>query len=224
MPAFDLVSLAVLWCIGLLAVLHVINAKGAIRLALSGIVTVLILLVAGFFTYVKVEGYGSFVSEELSPKPIVAINEAISKKSRGAEGSLEAKSAEASKRYVASAVKIADEGISLASQIQTAKALSEGLSEPGRESAENRALAIRNSTSRVNSRATALFHPKSLGELHAKLVHASELLRLAGYALHAYTTIENAEERRAQFEESKRQAALARSEFSAYKQSIENLP
>lgn len=76
----------------------------------------------------------------------------------------------------------------------------------------------------MNSRATSLFHPKSLSEIHGELVRASEFLRLAGYALHAYTTIEDAEERKAQFEQSKRQAALAVKAFTAYLSSIEKLP
>ncbi len=235
MPAFDLISLSILWCIGLLAMLQAINARGAIRVALSGIVTVVIFVMAGFFTYLKVEGYGSFVSEELSPRPLLAINEALS--GRNAEvsgnGEPEAVSKESPKnrevgttyrRYTTVAQKIANDGIALAEQIEQSGTLARGASEPVRETAESKALAIRNSTARVNSRATALFHPKSLSELHGELVRASEFLRLAGYALHAYTTIEDAEERKAQFEQSKRQAALAAKAFAAYLSSIEKLP
>ncbi len=235
MPAFDLISLSILWCIGLLATLQAINARGAIRAALSGIITIVIFVIAGFFTYMKVEGYGSFVSEELSPRPLVALNEAISGKD--AEASSEAtpeialkespknrENGTALRRYTAQAQKIATEGIALAEQIEKSKALSNGASEQNRETAENKALAIRNSTAKVNSRATSLFHPKSLSELHGQLVRASESLRLAGYALHAYTTIEDAEERKAQFEQSKRQATLAAKAFTAYLSSIEKLP
>ncbi len=235
MPAFDLISLSILWCIGLLAMLQAINARGAIRVALSGIVTVVIFVLAGFFTYLKVEGYGSFVSEELSPRPLVAINEALSGKNAEAAGNGEPESASkespekrevglALRRYTAAAQRIASDGIALAEQIEESGALASGTSEPVRETAESKALAIRNSTARVNSRATALFHPKSLSELHGQLVRASEFLRLAGYALHAYTTIEDAEERQAQFEQSKRQAALAAKTFTAYLSSIEKLP
>ena len=112
----------------------------------------------------------------------------------------------------------------LAEQIEKSKELSVRASEPNREAAESKALAIRNSTAKVNSRATSLFHPKSLSELHGQLVRASESLRLAGYALHAYTTLEDAEERKAQFEQSKRQAKLAAKNFADYISSIEKLP
>lgn len=235
MPAFDLISLSILWCIGLLAMLQAINARGAIRVALSGIVTVVIFVMAGFFTYLKIEGYGSFVSEELSPRSLVAINEAISGRNVevSGNGEPEAVSKESPKnrevgtayrRYTTAAQKIANDGIALAEQIEQSGTLARGTSEPVREIAESKALAIRNSTARVNSRATSLFHPKSLSEIHGELVRASEFLRLAGYALHAYTTIEDAEERKAQFEQSKRQAALAAKAFTAYLSSIEKLP
>lgn len=233
MPAFDLISLSILWCIGLLAILQAINARGAIRAALSGIITVLIFVIAGFFTYMKVEGYGSFVSEELSPRPLVALNEALSGKDCEAlpETAPEIASKESPKnrentalrRYTTQAQKIANEGIAIAEQIEKSKAISNRASEQNREIAESKALAIRNSTAKVNSRATSLFHPKSLSELHGQLVRASESLRLAGYALHAYTTIEDSEERRAQFEQCKRQATLAAKSFATYLSSIEKI-
>lgn len=235
MPAFDLISLSILWCIGLLATLHAINARGAIRAALSGIITVVIFVIAGFFTYVKIEGYGSFVSEELSPRPLLALNEALSGKDTETlpgtapeiasnESPKNRENGTALRRYTSQAQKIATEGIALAEQIENSKALSSGTSEPNRETAESKALAIRNSTARVNSRATSLFHPKNMSELHGQLVRASESLRLAGYALHAYTTIESSEERKAQFEQSKRQAKLAAEAFADYLSSIEQLP
>ncbi len=235
MPAFDLISLSILWCIGLLATLQAINARSAIRAALSGIITVVIFVIAGFFTYMKVEGYGSFVSEELSPRPLLALNEALSGKDSEAlpvaapeiaskESPKNRENGTALRRYTAQAQKIATEGIALAEQIEKSKELSVRASEPNREAAESKALAIRNSTAKVNSRATSLFHPKSLSELHGQLVRASESLRLAGYALHAYTTLEDAEERKAQFEQSKRQAKLAAKNFADYISSIEKLP
>lgn len=234
MPAFDLISLSILWCIGLLAILQAINARGAIRAALSGIITVLIFVIAGFFTYMKVEGYGSFVSEELSPRPLVALNEALSGKDCEAlpetapkiaskESPKNKENGTALRRYTTQAQKIASEGIALAEQLEKSKAISNGASEQNREIAESKALAIRNSTAKVNSRATSLFHPKSLSELHGQLVRASESLRLAGYALHAYTTIEDSEERRAQFEQCKRQATLAAKSFATYLSSIEKI-
>lgn len=238
MPAFDLVNLAILWCIGLLALLQTLNTHGAFRAALSGIVTVLILVVAGLFSYLKVESYGSFVSEELSPPSLVAINDALSKKGvsptapqengeQEAVPDVRQKSRESStaiRRYAVAAKKIADEGIAAAEQIAKTQPLPNGTSEANREIAENKALSIRNATAKVNSRATSLFHPKSLSPLHGELVRASESLRLAGYALHAYTTIEDSGERRAQFDESKRQAKNAAEAFAAYKASLEKLP
>ena len=74
MPSFDLISLAILWSIALLALIQTLNATGAIKAAISGIVTVIIFLMAIFFSFLKVEGYGTFLSRELSPSAIIAAN------------------------------------------------------------------------------------------------------------------------------------------------------
>ena len=122
MLAFDLIGLAILWSIGLLALIQTINSRSAIRASLSGIITVVIFLIACVFSYLKIEGYGSFVSPELSPTSILATNLAIgnaeSGTSDGKKLSSEDRPSGASsatnaihslERYVASAVKIADE-------------------------------------------------------------------------------------------------------------------
>ena len=242
MPSFDLISLAILWSIALLALIQTLNATGAIKAAISGIVTVIIFLMAIFFSFLKVEGYGTFLSRELSPSAIIAANIAANEamaKERAADSakvSFDAKpatielSSSAKKealnsveRYVSHAEKIADEALDLAAQIGDIDALPNDISEPNREKAENKALAIRNSTAKVNGKATTLFHPRSLSELHQQLIRATESLRLARDALHAYTTLENAEDRKTQFEQSKRQAVSAAKAITLYKTALGNV-
>ena len=238
MPAFELIGLAILWSIGLLAVIQTINSRGAIRTAISGIITVILLLMACFFSYLKFEGYGSFVSPMLSPTSIIAANisaneaEFNKRTSDSTQNSMSSISNDVGmsknalnspERYISSAEKIADEALSLVKEIEKFKALPNDIDEPSRETAESKALALRNATAKVNSKAAALFHPKSVSELHSKLVSATEGLRLAGYALHAYTTLENAADKQAQFEQSKRQAAAAAESISAYKSELGKL-
>jgi len=242
MPSFDLISLAILWSIALLALIQTLNATGAIKAAISGIVTIIIFLMAIFFSFLKVEGYGTFVSRELSPSAIIAANIAANQamaKERAADSakataedkpatiglssSAKKEALNSVERYVSYAEKIADEALDLAGQIGDMEALPNDISEPNREKAESKALAIRNSTAKVNGKASSLFHPRSLSELHQQLIRATESLRLAGYALHAYTTLENAEDRKTQFEQSKRHAASAAKAIAQYKTELGNV-
>lgn len=237
MPSFDLISLAILWSIALLALIQTINATGAIKAAVSGILTVIILLLAVFFSYMKIEGYGTFVSRELSPTAIIAANIAANetmareRAADSAKANASAKPAEIGfssseknkdainsiERYVSSAEKIAEEALDFAQQIGAMDALPNDISEPNREKAESKALALRNSTAKVNGQAASLFHPRNVSELHQQLIRATESLRLAGYALHAYTTLDDVENRKVQFEQSKRQATAAAKMISSYK-------
>ncbi|MBP5247927.1 MAG: hypothetical protein J6Z31_08745 [Fibrobacter sp.] len=241
MPSFDLINLAILWSIAFLALIQTINATGAIKAAISGIITVIILVMAVFFSYMKIEGYGTFVSRELSPTAIIAANiaanETMAKERAQDSAKAEPKPAvigmsssatdkdaiNSVERYVSSAEKIAEEALDFAAQIRSVDALPNDISEPNREKAESKALALRNATAKVNSKAASLFHPRSVSELHQKLIRATENLRLAGYALHAYTTLDDVENRKAQFEQSKRQAVSAEKAISAYKSELGKL-
>lgn len=243
MPSFDLINLAILWSIALLALIQTINATGAIKAAISGIITVVILVMAGFFSYMKIEGYGTFVSRELSPTAIIAANIAANETMAKERAASNAKTKAEPKpavigmsssvtdkdainsieRYISSAEKIADEALDFAAQINEMNALPNDISEPDREKAESKALALRNSTAKVNSKATSLFHPRSVSELHQQLIRATENLRLAGYALHAYTTLDGVENRKTQFEQSKRQASAAAKVIFAYKAELGKL-
>ncbi len=240
MLAFDLIGLAILWSIGLLALIQTINSRSAIRASLSGIITVVIFLIACVFSYLKIEGYGSFVSPELSPTSILATNLAIdlaignaeSGTSDGKKLSSEDRPSGASsatnaihslERYVASAVKIADEANALASRILATKPLANDIDEATREKAESKALAIRNKTAQLSDKATSLFHPKSVSLQHQNLVRATEGLRLAGYALHAYTTMENSADKQEQFEQSMHQSATAQKTLAGFKSELDKL-
>ena len=236
MLAFDLIGLAILWSIGLLALIQTINSRSAIRASLSGIITVVIFLIACVFSYLKIEGYGSFVSPELSPTSILATNLAIgnaeSGTSDGKKLSSEDRPSGASsatnaihslERYVASAVKIADEANALASRILATKPLANDIDEATREKAESKALAIRNKTAQLSDKATSLFHPKSVSLQHQNLVRATEGLRLAGYALHAYTTMENSADTQEQFEQSMHQSATAQKTLAGFKSELDKL-
>lgn len=217
MLSFDLVSLAILWSVWLLSLIGILSCNGAIRSALSGIISVVIFLIAGFFSYLKIEGYGSFVSENLSPTTmLLADSGKTSRTLTGAESLLE-------ERCTGAVQKLADEGISLASQILKTKELAYDISEPAREKAESKALSLRNATAKINDRANALNCPYRWKDLQQQMVHATEKLRLAGYALHAYTTLESFEDRKTQFQQSRQQAELSKQELGNCKSAFRNL-
>lgn len=219
MFSFDLVSLAILWSIWLLSLIGVLSVRGAIRTALSGILAVLIFLIAGFFSYLKIEGYGSFVSEDLSPTTRILADSGATAKAlipKPGEPLLE-------ERCTVAALKVADEGIALSKQILKTKELAYDISEPAREKAESKALSIRNATAKVNDRANTLNCPAKWKEFERQTVRATEKLRLAGYALHAYTTLESSEDRKTQFEQSRKQAELSKKELENCKTLFRNL-
>lgn len=224
MQITDLTGIAILWCLGLLASVLAINARGAIRLSLSAIAAVVIFAVAGIFSYMKVSSYEAFVSSSEPPQAVFATRPSAmpagdaSKKDRIRKNATVSAEAENSLgQYAASARKIADEAIALVAQINDFREIASGATEQSRETAESKALAIRNATAKVNRQAESLFHPRSASEIHQGFVHATESLRLAGYALHAYTTLDDREEQRAQYEQSKNQADIAQKALESYR-------
>lgn len=201
MPSFDAVGLSLIWCIGLLAVMQAINARGVWRVAASAILTAVILFVAGFSTYLKFQEYEGLVAPE-SPSVME------SGKAMAVEGKIDDRLAESAK-------KMAKEGLDLASQIGKIKSLPRNISEPEREKAESKALALRNATAQLNGRAVNAFSGKSGQVAYSRLIRATEDLRLAGYSMHVYATLESAEERDVQFKQGKSRAESAMKELKA---------
>lgn len=227
----DLTGIAILWSIGLLALVQAINARGAIRLSLTAIATIVIFVVAGFFSYMKISGYEAFIAVDPHSRGVFQSSmssqgELPRSESSGQEAKAirkEPDGVNSVDRYAASATKIVNEAFSLAAQINETEQIAADASEPVREAAESKALAIRNATAKVNRQAAGLFHARSVSELHRELVRATESLRLSGYSLHAYTTLDNAEERQTQFEQSKEQASIATKALDVYKARLANL-
>ncbi len=211
MPSFEVVNLSVIWCIGLLAVILTVNARGALRALFSAIITIGIFAVACCLTFLKVQGYENYVMPwAVSEKDSLSVDEedlSMRESKAGENGYAE--------RYVSAAQKLIGEGLDLTKQIESLNALPRNISEPEREKAESKALAIRNSAAHLNSRAISLFHSQTQRESYSHLVHATENLRLAGYSMHVYTTLENADERQVQFEQGKSRAAAAKKELEA---------
>lgn len=208
MSSFDAVGLALVWCIGLLAVMQTINARGVWRVSASAILTAAILFVAGFLTFLKFHEYESLVAPQ-SPSIMEKGNVAVVER-------------ESDGRLVESAKKIAKEGLELANQIGKIKSLPRNLSEPEREKAESKALALRNATAQLNSRAVNALSGKSDRTAYSQLIRATENLRLAGYSMHVYVTLENAEERNVQFKQGKSRAETAAKDLNACLSDLES--
>ncbi len=211
MPSFEVVNLSVIWCIGLLAIILTVNARGALRALLSAVFTIGIFVIACCLTFLKVQGYENYVmpwaGSEKDTLSVETKNFSVRESNAGENGYVE--------RYVAAAQKLIVEGLDLTKQIESLDAFPKNISEPEREKAESKALAIRNSAAHLNSRAISLFHSQNQRESYSRLVRATEDLRLAGYSMHVYTTLENADERRVQFEQGKSRAAAAKKKLEA---------
>lgn len=224
MQQSDLISIAILWGIGLLALIQTINARGAIRLSLSAIATIVIFVIAGFFSYMKISGYSSYISPDLAPKmSLSAITQDASSESKRTENEGNSKAINSIETYTTSAEKIADESIALAADILNFGEIQNDASESTRETLESKALSLRNATAKENRQATELFHPRSVSEIHTELIRATENLRLAGYSLHSYTTLDNEDEKAAQAEQYKKQAEIANKAFISYKEKLAKL-
>ncbi|MCK9182084.1 MAG: hypothetical protein M0P13_04285 [Fibrobacteraceae bacterium] len=226
MQQSDLISIAILWGIGLLALIQTINARGAIRLSLSAIATIVIFVIAGFFSYMKISGYSSYISPDLAPRmSLSAITQDASSESKRTETENDgnSKAINSIEAYTTSAEKIADESIALANDILNFSEIQSDASESTRETLESKALSLRNATAKENRQATELFHPRSVSEIHSELIRATENLRLAGYSLHSYTTLDNEDEKAAQAEQYKKQAEIANKAFISYKEKIAKL-
>jgi len=219
MQSFDLVNLAILWCIGLLALVQTVNARGAIRLSLSGIATTVIFIAAVFFTYLKVNDYQALMTPE--SQGTAAIQQSAS--STTTANSTVTKGINSLEVYTPLAEKILADALDNIEAIQAFEAIPFEASESDREDAERKALSLRNQTAKVNQQAMGLFHPRSVSELHAQLVHATENLRLAGYSLHAYTTMEDESQKDSQREQYLKQAMIAKKTLENFQEGLKAL-
>lgn len=218
MQQMDLINVAILWCIGLLALVQTLNARGAVRASLSGIVTVLILIVAAFFSYVKYSDYRELVvpgSEQSSAASILPQSSAAApERDVAKENTVE--------NYKSAAERLVSDALDNIKAINAFEKIPDDASESARETAESKALSIRNQTARINQQAVELFHPRSVSNLHSQLVRATENLRLSGYSLHAYTTLSDSL-KEAQFEQYSSQAKIAEKALNAYAEKLRKL-
>ncbi len=211
-----LVNLAILWCLALLALVQAINAKGIIRTSVSWIISVAIIAVALVFTYLHVVKY-----EELSILPSVLKREvSMEKKEIRPAATVPVKTIS---DYVASAQKLVTAAENEIRFIEDFRELPANVSAKTQEEEERKALSLRNQTAQTNQSAVGLFHPRSVSETHQELVQATENLRLAGYSLHAYTGLDNAEERKTQRTQYLNQLESAKKYLSRFKKNLEQL-
>ncbi|MDR1759199.1 MAG: hypothetical protein LBR60_01585 [Fibrobacter sp.] len=210
-----LVNLAILWCLALLALVQSINARGIIRTSVSWIVSIVIIAVAVVFTYFHVVKY-----EELSKiLPSVLKNE-TSVEIKKVSPAAPAKTVSA---YIASAQKLMAVAENEVRLMEDFKEFPANISAETQEEEERKALSLRNQTAQTNQNAVGLFHPRSVSEVHQELVQATENLRLAGYSLHAYTGLDNAEERKIQRTQYLNQLESAKKYLSRFKKNLEQL-
>src|SRR5690554_1982746 len=81
MNSSEIISISILWCIGLLALIQALNARGAIRVSLTWIITVVIVLIAIVITYIQISNNDPPLwAKSMSSTSVSTSSEATSKK------------------------------------------------------------------------------------------------------------------------------------------------
>lgn len=211
----NLVNLAILWCLGLLALVQAINSRGPIRISLSWIVSIVIIVISVFFTYLHIVKWRDVSISQ-------SVSSMLSNESSSAIIAAQGKSANLSS-YLSAAQKITATAEDEIRAIEAFKEFPVNISAQVQEAEGRKALSLRNQTAQTNQRAVGLFHPRSVSEIHQDLIQATENLRLAGYSLHAYTGLDNTEERKIQRTQYLNQLQKAKKALSRFRKNIEQL-
>ncbi|HHX15870.1 MAG TPA: hypothetical protein GX724_06885 [Fibrobacter sp.] len=210
----EIISIAILWCIGLLALIQALNARGAIRISLTWIVTSIILLISIAVTYIQ------FTDNE-----VMAISSSsIFSDSTSNNSVTYAKQNEVRmSSYFTSSKKLTVQIKELINSVEEFNIEKKPTSESERETWERQALSLSKQTAKINQRTLGLFHPREVSELHGTLVKATENLRLAGYTLHAFSTLEDPEQKQVQKEQYLHQITQAKKNLDLFKLALEKI-
>lgn len=210
----EIIPIAILWCIGLLALIQALNARGAIRISLTWIVTSIIILISIAVTYIQ------FSDNEAM---------AISSSSAFSDAPPESNTTHAKQNevrmnsYLASSKKLMAEIKETINSVESFNTENKPANESERETWERQALSLSKQTAKINQRTLGLFHPREVSELHGTLVQATENLRLAGYTLHAFSTLEDPEQKQVQKEQYLHQITQAKKNLDLFKHGLEKI-
>lgn len=198
----NLADIAVVWAIGLVAVLIAVNARGSVRVTFSWVITVIILGVCVFASTMKIStlkrqlfdgAVADAVATDTLPKAPPALQTAPANPSAPQQSPPSTE--ELGREYLKAAQRIVGAALGCAGAIASFDIEGLGdLPDTRYEQEQSRALSLRNQASNISRQVKAQQTPSSMAYIQADLEKASENLRLAGWALHSYFSAENDDE------------------------------
>lgn len=192
MERVDLVSVALLWCVGFLALSQAINARGHFRIALSWIIAAAIFVIAFFFSSLKAIDLRNLLSTDGPVQTTLQGNpppppqaDPPHQSSEPAEPPRPGSASEST--YRSDVRKLLREARSCAETISTFKseANPDVMGASRYEKDESRARALRNQSAALLRQFRSYSAPDGWNDFHSDLLATLENLRLSGYEIHA---------------------------------------
>ena len=212
----EIISIAILWCISLLALVQAFNGRGAIRISLTWIITVVIVLISVAVTYIQ------FSDKETIPLSGSSFSNTSDYTNTENTASIKQNEVRVN-TFISSSKKLTSEISEILNSIENFDANKNPETEVEREVWESQALSLSQQATKINQRTLGLFHPRSVSELHGILLQSTENLRLAGYALHTLSTLEDTELKEVQKEQYLNQIAQAKNKLNLFQIQLKEL-
>lgn len=215
MNGAEIISIAILWCICLLALIQALNARGAIRISLTWIITMVIVIVTVAVTYIQLS--------DKETNPISSVSFSNTEEINTPSATNVKQNEVRVNTYISSSKKLVAEVTEAIRSIEDFDANKVPNTEAEREVWERQALSLSQQTAKLNQRTLGLFHPRNVSELHGILLQCTENLRLAGYALHTLSTLEDPELKEVQKEQYLNQIAQAKQKLNLFQIQLKEL-
>ncbi|HPW94781.1 MAG TPA: hypothetical protein PLT31_06280 [Fibrobacteraceae bacterium] len=215
MNGAEIISIAILWCICLLALIQALNARGAIRISLTWIITMVIVIVTVAVTYIQLS--------DKETNPISSVSFSNTEEINTPSATNVKQNEVRVNTYISSSKKLVAEVTEAIRSIEDFDANKVPSTEAEREVWERQALSLSQQTAKLNQRTLGLFHPRNVSELHGILLQCTENLRLAGYALHTLSTLEDPELKEVQKEQYLNQIAQAKQKLNLFQIQLKEL-
>jgi len=199
----------------LLALIQALNARGAIRISLTWIITMVIVIVTVAVTYIQLS--------DKETNPISSVSFSNTEEINTPSATNVKQNEVRVNTYISSSKKLVAEVTEAIRSIEDFDANKVPSTEAEREVWERQALSLSQQTAKLNQRTLGLFHPRNVSELHGILLQCTENLRLAGYALHTLSTLEDPELKEVQKEQYLNQIAQAKQKLNLFQIQLKEL-
>jgi hypothetical protein len=226
----NLPDLAVLWSLGLIAVIISVNAKGTARISLSWFFTAAVVTLCISASILKVSALKNRLLDGASAEPPAEMSAPVNpvpaqpsntKTQTPGPSSASVSSTDQTKDYLEQASRIVGTALGCAGAINSfdIDALA-NIADSQYEREQSRALSLRNQSSSISRQVKSLQVPQNLAWLQADLDKATENLRLAGWAVHAYFAAENNDDEKAMQDQFTRYSRTAQTDLRLIQQEL----